>query len=196
MTPVQVTAVYPGQGSPPAAGTVDVQLLVSQLDGAGNATPSGTVSKLPYFRLQGGPWAIVIDPAKGDYGYIIAAARDISGVVKNPGVQNPGSLRKYSFSDGIYMGGCFNSVPAATLWLKGDGTWVLTDKPGNVLQGTASGITATPAGGGAFVVKGNLQVSGTITGDNGAGDQVGLLTHTHSGVQTGGGVSGPPTPGS
>lgn len=196
MMPVQVTAVHAGGGSPPAAGTVDVQLLVSQLDGNNNAVPHGIVYGLPYFRAQGGVWAIILDPAKDDFGYIISAARDISSVKANPGIQTPGSLRKYSYSDGIYVGGCLNTVPAATLWLKPDGTWVLTDKPGNVLQGNSNGITATPASGKPFIVNGNLQVTGSIIADDGGGDQVNLMTHTHSGVQTGGGTSGPPTPGS
>ena len=196
MLPVQVAAVHPGSGSPPAAGTVDVQLLVSLLDGAGNAVQQGIVYGLPYFRLQGGPWAVVVDPAVNDFGYSVSASRDISSVKANPGVQNPGSLRKHSYADGVYMGGILNGAPAASLWLKPDGTWTLTDKPGNVLQGDGTGITATPAGGKPFTVKGDLNVTGKIIGDDGSGGQVSLLTHTHGGVTTGSGISGPPTPGS
>jgi hypothetical protein len=188
MLPVQVQAVHPGSGSPPVAGTVDVQLLVSQLDGAGNAVQQGIVYGLPYFRMQGGAWAIICDPATNDFGFIIAASRDISNVAKTPGIANPGSLRKYSYSDGIYVGGCFNAVPAATLWLKSDGTWVLSDKPGNVLQGNSNGITATVANGGTFLVNGNIAATGTIIADKGA-SQVGLTTHIHAGNNT------PPTPG-
>lgn len=141
MMPVQVIAVYPGAGSPPAAGTVDVQLLVSQIDGNNNVIAQGKVFGLPYFRPQGGPWAIIIDPAVSDFGYIIAASRDISNVVKNPGIQPPGSLRKYNFADGIYVGGVLNAVPGATFWLKPDGTLQVTDKNGNVWQSTTSGWT-------------------------------------------------------
>lgn len=180
MIPVQVQAVHTGAGSPPVAGTVDVQLLVSQLDGAGNAVKPGIVYGLPYFRLQGGAWAVICDPAANDFGYLVSASRDISNVVKNPGVQNPGSFRKYSYSDGIYIGGAFNEVPDATLWLKPDGTWVLTDKPGNVLQGDANGIAATPVSGKPFKVNGPIQATGSIIAGFGGGDQVGLQTHTHT----------------
>lgn len=186
--PVQVTAVHAGAGSPPAAGTVDVQLLVSQIDGSGNVTQQGIVYGLPFFRLQGGPWAIICDPAVNDFGWIIAASRDVSAVVANPGIQNPGSYRKYRYSDGIYVGGALNAVPAATLWLKPDGTWVLTDKPGNVLQGTTSGIQMTPVGQG-LMVTGNIAATGTITAGSGTGDQVGLETHKHASNNV------PPTPG-
>lgn len=194
MIPVQVSAVHAGQGSPPAAGTVDVQLLVSTIDGQGNATQPGIVYGLPYFRAQGGPWAIILDPGENDFGWIIGASRDISNVVKNPGIQVPGSSRKYSYSDGIYVGGCLNDVPAATLWLKSDGTWVLTDKPGNVLEGTNSGITATPVSGGFFNVNGTIKATGDVIGNSGT-SQVSLVNHLTSGVTTGSGESGPPVPG-
>ena len=174
MTPVQVVAVHPGTGSPPTAGTVDVQLLVSLLDGANNSSKPGIVYGVPYFRMQGGPWAIVIDPAVNDFGYILSAARDISAVKANPGIQVPGSLRKISFSDGIYVGGILNGTPAATLWLKPDGTWVWSDRPGNVIQSSESGIAATTAPGGDFTVNG-----------------ISLTLHTHS-VAAAPGETGPP----
>src|SRR5579863_4206007 len=61
--PVEVKAVHVGNGSPPAAGTVDLQLLVSLLDGSGNQVQQGIVYGVPFFRLQGGPWAVICDPA-------------------------------------------------------------------------------------------------------------------------------------
>lgn len=218
MKPCKVVAVHPGSGSPPAPGTVDVQLLVSLLDGAGNAVQQGIVYGVPYWRFQFGPWAIVADPAKDNVGFIVCADRDISALANSvangsaAGIVNPGSLRKYSVSDGIYVGGCFNPVPAATLWLKPDGSFVLTDKSGNVLQGTASGISATPAGGGAFIVNGPLQLGGAIqaigggtyTGDIktsgaveagvGGGDHVTLQGHKH-GTGTAAAGTTVPTPG-
>jgi hypothetical protein len=197
MMPVEVVTFHAGSGSPPGPGTVDVQLLVSQLDGNGNAVPHGIVYGLPYWRLQGGPWAVILDPAANDFGFIIAASRDITSVQANPGIQNPGSLRKYSYSDGIYLGGIFNAVPAAILWLKSDGTLQVTDAPGNVISTSAAGITATPVSGGAFIVNGPINATGKITApDFSDGTVISILTHTHGGVQTGSGTTGPPTPGS
>ncbi len=151
---VKVMAVHPGTGSPPSIGTVDVLLLVNQIDGAGFATQQGTVNGISYWRFQFGPWAIVADPAIGDYGYVICADRDSSNVVKNPGQANPASMRRYDIADGIYVGGLINAVPAATIWLKTDGTCAFADKPGNVLQSSASGIAVTTAPGGDFTVNG------------------------------------------
>ena len=96
---VKVMAVHPGSGTPPGPGTVDVQPLVSQIDGNGYATPHGTVNGIPVWRLQAGPWAIIADPAVGDIGYVVCADRDISNVTRNAGAvqgpYNPGSRRQY-----------------------------------------------------------------------------------------------------
>ena len=195
---VKVTAIHPGSGTPPAGGTVDVLPLVNQIDGNGNPVQHGTVYGLPVFRLQAGPWAIIADPVIGDYGFVVCADRDSSLVLKTPGQANPGSRRRYNLADGIFIGGVgsMNGAPTSYLQLKSDGSWSLTDKFGNMLLGNSSGITATPASGGVFKVSGNLQVTGTIMGGEGGADTVNLTTHTHTGVQTGGGTSGPPTPGS
>lgn len=139
MIPVKVTKIHPGAGSPPAPGKVDVQPLLTMLDAQGNVTEPGIVSGLPVQRLQGGPWAIICDPAVGDFGYIVAASRDVSNVVKTPGIRNPGSFRQYSYSDSVYVPGILNAVPAASLWLKSDGTMVLTTKDGVVVKSDGSG---------------------------------------------------------
>lgn len=58
---------------------------------------------------------------------------------------------------------------------------------------SAGGGTMTMAGGN-INVDGNLTANGTVTGAIVKQGTVELGTHTHSGVQTGGGTSGPPTP--
>lgn len=201
---VKIKAVHPGTGTPPAAGTVDVTLLVNQVDGNFFGVPHGTVFGLQYFRFQAGPWAIVADPAVGDIGFVVVVDRDTSIAAKNPGQQvNPGSRRRYNVSDGIYIGGLFNAVPAATLWLKGDGTFVLTDKPGNVIQSSSSGIAITgnvkvtgtleatklQTDDQGLTVTGNISATGSIIAGQGGADQVGLQTHVHPANGS------PPTPG-
>jgi hypothetical protein len=186
---VQVTAVHPGSGSPPVAGTVDVQILVNQIDGANppNSQPHGIVYGLPYLRLQAGTWAVVADPAVGDIGFAVVSDRDISTVKATQAQANPGSQRRYSVSDGIYCGGILNKAPTSWLWLKSDGTVNMTDSKGNSLVSSSTG----------WAMKGNLAVTGSIsaTGDVSGPGQVSLQNHLHSGVQTGGGQSGPPVPG-
>jgi hypothetical protein len=172
---VKVVAVHPGTGSPASPATVDVLPLVSQIDGNGYAVAHGTIFGLQCWRFQFGPWAIIADPAVGDVGYVICADRDSSTVAKNLGQSvTPGSRRRYNVADGVYVGGCLNAVPAATIWLKSDGTLAFADKPGNVLQTSATGIAVTTAAGGDFTVNG---ISATM--------------HTHA-VTAAPGETGPP----
>jgi len=92
-------------------GFVDITPLVNQLDAAGNPTPHVTIFNVPYFRLQGGKNAIIIDPEPGDIGVAVFASRDITKVKATKAAANPGSFRQYSFADGLYLGGMLNAVP-------------------------------------------------------------------------------------
>jgi hypothetical protein len=187
---VQVKAVHAGTGTPPATGTVDVLPLVNQIDANGFPVPHGTVYGIPFFRLQGGKWAVILDPAVNDVGYVLCADRDSSNVAKNPGQQvNPGSRRRLNIADGIYVGGLLNAVPAATLWLKPDGTLKVSDSGGNVIDTSSGSWVFT----GNVEFKNNVMVDGSlnVSGDT-VSDGVDLKTHIHSGVTTGGGDTGPP----
>jgi hypothetical protein len=110
-TLVRVLAVTNAGGLSPV-GFVDVQPLVNQVDGAGQQTPHGAVHHLPYFRLQGGANAIIIDPQVGDIGIAVFADHDISSVVNNKAQANPGSRRRFDMADGIYIGGVLNGTPS------------------------------------------------------------------------------------
>ncbi len=144
--PVQVLAVNAPGGLAPA-GTVDVLPLVSQLDGNGNAFPHGPVLGLPYFRLQGGQFAVILDPAVGDVGYVAVADRDISSVVASSGKASaPGSRRVYDLADGIYVGGILNQVPVAYVMFTQQGGLTIVAAPGQPINVTGTGgITLTGA---------------------------------------------------
>lgn len=114
-TIAQVVAVYGGGVGP--VGTVDVQFLVNQVDRSGVATPHGVAKGLPYLRYQGGSNAVICDPAVGDIGTVVFASRDISSVKKNKKQSNPGSFRKFSMSDGMYLPGILNGTPQTYLQL-------------------------------------------------------------------------------
>src|SRR5258706_5711696 len=89
----------------------DLLPLVNQVEGAGNAEPHGTIYHCPYFRLQGGANAIVIDPQVGDIGWAGFADRDISSVIANKGKANPGSRRMFDMADAVYFRGGLHSTP-------------------------------------------------------------------------------------
>jgi len=217
-TVVRVEAVS-NAGAVSPVGTVDVLPLVAQLDGAGNATPHGTVYGLPYFRLQGGTDAVIMDPKVGDLGLAVFASRDISSVKANKAPSNPGSRRQFSMADGLYLGGFLNGTPEQYVRFHAGGVQVVT--PGDVeiqaggdvtvtADGTASVTAPTVSVDGATSVTvtsadiqldGPVHITGAVTGDSTAiftgavtGAGIGLSTHKHTGVTVGGGTSTGPVP--
>lgn len=199
---VQVVKVTGGGVDNPPP-TVDVQLLVNQIDGSGNSTPHGVVYGIPVWRAQGGDNAIVLDPKKGDIGFVDCSDRDISNLKaaaaggKSPQV-NPGSNRRYNIADGVYVGGALNKKPVQYVLL-GEENIKIVDKTGNVVEMSSAGIELTPKAAlpvkviGNLIVTGNFQLGGTLQSEPGAvyaGDivtsghvvasGVGLATHTHT----------------
>lgn len=178
---VKVTAVT-GTGAGSRAGTVDVQLLVNSIDGAGNATKQGIVYGIPWMRIQGGRNALVCDPQVGDIGYVICSDRDISSVKaavtggKNP-ITNPGSNRKYSISDGVYVGSILGAIPERYIAITDTGIKI-ADNHGNVVEMSSSGIKLTAT---TVTVEGDLNVTGDVKALSGGGTFVTLVHHQHTG---------------
>ena len=98
-------------GGVAATGTVNVQPLINQQAANGDSIEHGTLSKLPYFRFQGGANGIILDPQPNDIGIAIFASRDISTVKTTKAQANPGSKRQFSMADGLYLGGVLNGIP-------------------------------------------------------------------------------------
>lgn len=216
-TLVQVKSVT-NAGELSAVGFVDVLPLVNQLDGDENAVPHGVVHGLPYYRMQGGANAIILDPQVGDIGMAVFADRDISSVKANKGQANPGSMRRASMSDGMYVGGFLNGTPTQYVQFNEAGirihspTQVKLDAP-NVqisaqtveIAATTSATVTTPI----FTVNGNTALNGNISQTAGSSSGIATLvgpvtvtndltaagksvsTHTHH-ENGGGGNTNPP----
>ena len=164
--PVRVTQVMAGNGS---VGYVKAVPLVNDMDAQGNAVDVAVIPSLPYFRLQGGKVAVITDPVVGDIGVAVFCQKDCSNVVA--GTEKPvqaGSFRKFSMSDGWYIGGFLNQNPETFLQLNQDGTAVLTAN-------------------GGVTINGNVTINGELTAKG-----ITYSTHVHSGVQTGSGNTGKP----
>ena len=216
--PVQIVSVT-NNGELTAVGSVDVQPLVSLLDGAGNASQHGVVHGIPYFRLQGGTNAIIVDPVVGDIGFIVCADHDISSVKGAKSQANPGSRRRYSLADGIYIGGILNGVPEQYIQFNSDGI-TAADSNSNKIQMTSSGVTVTDSNGNTItmnaqgitlagtnvIISGNLQLGGSVeavgggtysgnitTSGNVTAGGIDLKNHVHTGVQSGSSNTGPAT---
>lgn len=191
---VQIKAVT-SSGALAVAGTVDVQPMVNQLDGQGNATPHGVINALPYFRMQGGADAFIMDPKVGDIGIAVFADRDTSSVKASGAVANPGSMAQGAWSDGFYFGGLLNGVPTQYVQFSAAGISIVSPTKihleAPVIEMVAgTSITATTP---LFHVSGDVTIGGTATA---AVDVIGggksLKTHIHTGVQSGNSTSGPP----
>lgn len=201
---VEVMAVT-NAGSVTPVGFVDVRPLVNQLDGYSNATPHGTIYHLPYFRLQGGANAVILDPQVGDMGVAVIEDRDISSVKANLGQANPGSKRIFDMADGLYFGGFLNGTPAQYFQFSTAGIAVVSptkitlqaplvevdastsftvNSPQSGFSGTViiqgllswlAGMTGSIGSGVASIITGAVQFIGTITSNGKAIDS----THTH-----------------
>ena len=165
--PVIVTAVDAG-GSGAPTGYVTVKPLVCQVDGFGETLDPAELFRVPYARVQGGVAALVIDPVPGDIGLAVFAKSDCSGVaqMQSKPVQ-PGSFRKFSMSDGFYLGGFLNRAPSVYVEVKQDQSIVIT---------AASGVTVNAPT--VTVPNGDVIASGKS-----------LVNHTHMGVH---GETSPP----
>lgn len=166
--PVIVTAVDAG-GSGAPTGYVTVKPLVCQVDGFGETLDPAELFRVPYARVQGGVAALVIDPVPGDIGLAVFAKSDCSGVaqMQSKPVQ-PGSFRKFSMSDGFYLGGFLNRAPSVYVEVKQDQSIVIT---------ASSGVTVNAPT--VTVPSGDVIASG-----------ISLVHHTHTGDS--GGTTSPP----
>lgn len=176
---VKVIAVNgPGGVNPP--GTVAVQPLVNQIDGLGNQVPHGTVFGMPWFRLQGGTSAIILDPKVGDIGAALICDRDISNVKANKATSGPGSWRQNDWADGLYFGSFLGETPTQGIEFADGGINIFTN-------GTIA--LSTDAGNVSITTAGTIVTSSGALTNNGANIS---NTHVHGGVVVGGGnTTGP-----
>jgi hypothetical protein len=160
-TPVKVMAVYPAAVGDLTAtlGTVDVLPLVNQQDGAGKITKHQTVYGISYSRIQGGKSAIIMDPKVGDRGWLISASRDISSVKANRDQANPGSRRRFSLSDGMFVGGLLNDAPTNYIQVD-DVLGVVINTPKDLKITVAGTVTVTAPN---TIINSAVVINGSIT---------------------------------
>jgi len=191
-------------GAVAAVGTVDVQLMVNMLDGNNQATEHGTIFTVPYFRLQGGKNAVIIDPQVGDIGMVAVADRDISAVRKSKKVSNPGSLRRFDLADSLYFGGFLGEAPTQYVRFVQDedgepAGLEAVDALGNSIKTSADGIVAADLNENKIeMVEAGIKINGVlfdrnknisaaakidatgeITAKAGSGSSVTLTGHKH-----------------
>jgi hypothetical protein len=129
--PVQVISVQASGVSP--VGFVSIQVMASQVTGDDLTVDHGVIPNVPYFRLQGGTDAVIIDPKVGDIGMACFCSRDISAVKNARKLAPPGSRRAYDFSDAMYLGGFLNGTPVQYVQFTDEG--ILVHSPNAVKLG-------------------------------------------------------------
>lgn len=169
------TGAAPGAVAP--SGYVDVTPLVNDIDGEGNPTQHGVVHNLPYIRLQGALSAVICDPQEGDIGVAVFCDRDVSSVKKNVALDdprsNPGSRRRNSMSDGVYVGLVLGKTPNQYITFQQGGITVL-DVNGNTVVLSKAGVTINDDNGNTVV----LSKSGIVLTD----DNKNTVTMDSSGI--------------
>jgi hypothetical protein len=169
-------------------GFVDVQPLVNMINGAAVAQQHGVISKLCFSRVSAGHDAVICDPVPGDIGLAIFADRDISSVKASQNISNPGTFRRNSMSDGIYL---------FTVMSKGNPTQFIRFVRDN--DGNPTGITIQDVNNNTIVMDTNgvtingvlidrsqniskaakIDATAEITGKSGSGGSVTLTEHKH-----------------
>ena len=153
-------------GSVAPAGLVDVQIIVNQMDGAGNQIPAPIVYNVPYNRVQAGTNAIIMDPQVGDMGAIVFGERDLSLVIANKAAANPGSNRRNSVSDGLFVSPMLNGTPEQYIQFNTSGITFLSPK---TIAFTAEELDITAP---SMTFTGNLMVDGNLGSTSGVSSTV------------------------
>jgi hypothetical protein len=181
-------------GGVSAVGTLTIQLMVSQSDGAGKLTPAGIVYNVPYSRISGGTNAVIMDPAVNDIWIIGHGDRDLSVVIASGKQGGPGSNRRFSWADAVAIAPWpMGIVPTQYVQFSSAGinivspTKITFQAPNIELNGAAKCDST-------LLVVGAQTNDSTITasGDVVAGS-ISLQNHVHTGVQTGSSSTGPAT---
>lgn len=176
--------------------TVQPQIMMGTT--GGDKISRAQIAEVPVLNLGGGGFILSFPINPGDLGWIKASDRDISLFLQGLAEEWPNTKRVHSFADGLFI------PDAMRAWtLNGD------DQARVVLQST-DGLTRVAVGADTIAmtasasvtidaptvtITGDLQVDGAANADGGVtGAGIVLETHTHGGVQTGGGNTLEPNP--
>lgn len=192
---IELVKVQAVRGAAPNL-VVDAIPLVTRTDQSGAMIQNSTIFNIPVFRLQRGGSAIIMNPVVGDIGMIAICDRDTTLVRANRKESVPGSGRKHSKSDALYLGGFLNDQPTQFIEFADGAINITTPNPVNI---TCSSATVTAHDGVKMTtptlhVTGDITAGGDITDNNGT-QSASLKTlrdnydqHKHPvvGIQTGG----------
>lgn len=149
-----------------------VQPLISMVTTNNQQVDRAQVASVPVLQLGGGGFVLSFPIKTGDIGWIKANDRDIS-LFKQSGVNSPpNTQRKHSFEDALF-------IPDTML----RGITVAPEDQNNVvLQNISGSVRISMSETGIEITTPSFKINGVNVSSD----------HIHSGVQPGGGDSGPP----
>ena len=172
--PVRVdSCTKPGVGG--AAGNVSATPLVMQRGADGKGLQPVSLPQLPYYRVQAGTAAVVLDPQPGDIGLAVFSQQDASNVKE--GTSEPvqaGSFRCFDMSDGFFVSCHYGQTPTTYIHLDPETgevtvkapTKITLDAPTIELKGSLQMGNAAGSGtGDTMKITGNLDVTGSVKTD-------------------------------
>lgn len=167
----------------PARSVASIELAVPLKTATGQERPAPVISGVPVMWPRAGVASITYPLKAGDYGLAVFADTDISAWVAELAENAGTGTRAHSLTDAMFLPMSHNLAPSSIDGLVvtyGTNTILLNDAGATV---TAGNITLA----GNVAVSGSLSVTGqsTLNGIN-------FNSHTHGGVQTGGGITGGP----
>ncbi|MFA6213443.1 MAG: hypothetical protein WC714_28660 [Candidatus Obscuribacterales bacterium] len=179
-------------------GTVNVRPMVHMMAGNDTAIEHATIYNIPYFRLQAGENAVIINPQVGDIGACGFCDRDISVVKKTKKASQPGSWRQYDYADGLYFGGMMllNKTPTQFIRFDTDGITVTSPIAATINAPTLTANISEKIELNSPEMIANID---KVTFNSSTIDLTGVVrangvvideTHTHEDVYPGSGISG------
>lgn len=174
---VRVLAVRPTSGK---VGFVDVLPLVQETDTARKVIAQTPIYNVPFMRYQGGPSAVVLDPAAGDIGLASFAERDITSVKATTQAGPPATDRRHDIADALYIGGVLNPEPTQYVRFQPEAGGIDIHTPASITITADEDITLD-AGGAISLHSGT---STTLQADTSLSMQSGTTTDMQSGTTT------------
>ena len=157
------------------SGHVSATPLTTQIDGLGNAVPATVLPHLPFYRLQQGIGAVILDPVPGDIGVFVCCKSDISNIDKNTkSSQRPGSFREFDQSDSVMVGTIHTQAPQVYIHIKQDKTILIHAPQGLKIETDADveivakgNLTANVSGKAELIANGSVSITSPQTTING-----------------------------
>lgn len=173
----------------------EVQPLIKRRLKDGRVLSRAPITGVPVVFPAAGGGIITFPVEVGDTVLLVFSQRSIDRWVNSDGGEvDPLDNRQHAISDAIALPGLYTfpnalaSDPERVI-IKFSGAQIALARDGSVEIQAPGGVRIV----GNTTVQGDIEAVGEVTADS-EGTAIDLSTHTHSGVQTGGGVSGPPVP--